>query len=360
MVERGRRGDPNLATVARLAGVSVPTVSKVINGRSGVSPTTRRRVEAILHEQGYRRPQSVGPVPILEVAFRALESHLAVEILRGVETVARQHELAVAFTEIDGRRGAGSERSEMSRLRPATRDTSPPAGRTWIDEILARRPTGLIAVYFESDPRQQARLATSSIPVVALDPTGEPLHDTPSVGATNWSGGLTATRHLLSLGHRRLAMVNGPADFLCARARLDGFRAALDEARLPFEPELVRPGRFRFEDGVEQGLKLLRMKRRPTAIFAANDMQALGVYAAAHKLGLRVPDDLSVIGFDDVEFGQWATPPLTTIRQPLAEMGATAARLVVELANGQQPAHNRVELATTLVERSSTAPPATR
>jgi LacI family transcriptional regulator, xylobiose transport system transcriptional regulator len=337
MVERGRRSDPNLATVARLAGVSVPTVSKVINGRSGVSPTTRHRVEAILHEQGYRRPQSVGPVPILEVAFRALESHLAVEILRGVETVAREHELAVAFTEIDGRHGSG---------------------RTWIDQILARRPTGLIAVYFESDPRQQARLATSSIPVVALDPTGEPLHDTPSVGATNWSGGLTATRHLLGLGHRRLAMINGPADFLCARARLDGFRAALDEARLPFEPELVRPGQFRFEDGVEQGLELLRMKRRPTAIFAANDMQALGVYAAAHQLGLRVPDDLSVIGFDDVEFGQWAVPPLTTIRQPLAEMGATAARLVIELASGRQPAHTRMELATTLVERSSTAPPA--
>lgn len=337
MVERGRRGDPNLATVARLAGVSVPTVSKVINGRSGVSPTTRRRVETILHEQGYRRPQSVGPVPILEVAFRALESHLAVEILRGVEQVARDHELAVAFTEIDGRHGAG---------------------RTWIDQILARRPTGLIAVYFESDPRQQARLATSSIPVVALDPTGEPLHDTPSVGATNWSGGLTATRHLLGLGHRRIAMVNGPADFLCARARLDGFRAALDEAGLPYEPDLVRPGRFRFEDGVQQGLELLKMKKRPTAVFAANDMQALGIYAAAHKLGLRVPDDLSVIGFDDVEFGQWSTPPLTTIRQPLAEMGATAARLVVQLASGQQPTHTRVELATTLVERSSTAPPA--
>lgn len=337
MVERGRRGDPTIATVARLAGVSVPTVSKVINGRAGVAATTRRRVEAILHEQGYRRPQSMVPVPILEVAFRALESHLAVEILRGVELVAREHELAVGFTEIDGRCGAG---------------------RTWIDQILSRRPTGLIAVYFESDPRQQSRLATSSIPVVALDPTGEPLHDTPSVGATNWSGGLTATRHLLSLGHRRIAMVNGPADFLCARARLDGFRAALDEAGLPFEPELVRPGRFRFEDGLEQGLSLLGGQRRPTAVFAANDMQALGVYAAAYRMGLRIPEDLSVIGFDDVEFGQWAVPPLTTIRQPLAEMGAAAARLVVELAGGQRPAQTRVELATTLVERSSTAPPA--
>jgi LacI family xylobiose transport system transcriptional regulator len=122
----------------------------------------------------------------------------------------------------------------------------------------------------------------------------------------------------------------------------------------------VRPGRFRFEDGVEQGLHLLKLKKRPTAIFAANDMQALGIFAAAHKLGLRVPDDVSVIGFDDVEFGQWATPALTTIRQPLAEMGSTAARLVVELAGGRQPTHTRVELATTLVERSSTAPPASR
>ncbi|HEX6685493.1 MAG TPA: LacI family DNA-binding transcriptional regulator [Candidatus Limnocylindrales bacterium] len=333
---RPRRGDLTIATVARLAGVSVPTVSKVINGRTGVAAATRRRIEAILHEKGYRRPQTIGPVPILEVAFRALESHLAVEILRGVERVARERELAVGFTEIQGRGNPG---------------------RHWMEQVLARRPTGVIAVYFDFDTQQQARLATSSIPLVAVDPTGEPLHDTPSVGATNWSGGLAATRHLLGLGHRRIGMINGPTEFLCARARLDGYRAALHGAAVPFSPGLVRRGRFCFEDGLQQGVALLELSPRPTAIFAANDLQALGVYAAAHRLGLRIPQDLSVVGFDDVEFGQWVTPPLTTIRQPLAEMGAVAAEIVVALAAGRQPAQTRIELATTLVERQSTAPP---
>ncbi|GES00353.1 transcriptional regulator [Acrocarpospora corrugata] len=325
-----------VASIARLAGVSAPTVSKVINGRAGVALDTRRRVEALLREHDYRRPEAVGPAAILEVVFTALESHLAIEIMRGVESVAREHELAVGFTEMRG------------RLAP---------GRGWLEQVLARRPAAVIAVYAGFSPQQQGLLDSSSIPLVALDPTGEPGHAIPSVGATNWSGGVAATRHLLDLGHRRIAKIGGPPAFLCARARLDGFRAAMDSAGAPVDPSLIRDGAFAFEDGLALGRELLALPDRPTAVFAGNDLQALGVYEAAREAGLNVPRDLSVVGFDDLEFTRWCGPPLTTVRQPLADMGATAAEIAIALAAGEQPAQSRVELATTLIVRASTAPP---
>jgi LacI family xylobiose transport system transcriptional regulator len=329
-----RRGEMTVATIARMAGVSAPTVSKVLNGRAGVALGTRRRVEELLREHGYVRPEVVGPAPIIEVVFRALESHLAIEIMRGVEQVARQHELAVGFTEM------------RSRLT---------AGRSWIEQVLARRPMGIITVFSELTPEQQGQLSTGAIALVALDPTGEPLHSTPSVGATNWNGGLVATRHLLELGHRRIGMVSGPDGFLAARARLDGYRAAMDGAGVPVDPRLVRSGEFSFADGLAYGRELLALPDRPTAMFAGNDLIALGVYEAAREAGIRIPGELSVVGFDDLEYAQWCGPPLTTVRQPLVDMGAAAASLVVGLAAGEKPAQTRVELATTLIVRQSTA-----
>ncbi|HEY1318737.1 MAG TPA: substrate-binding domain-containing protein, partial [Streptosporangiaceae bacterium] len=220
-----------------------------------------------------------------------------------------------------------------------------------------RRPAGIIAVFSELTAAQQWKFAARSIPLVVLDPTGEPLHQTPSVGATNWNGGLAATRHLLDLGHRRIAMISGPTEWPCCRARLDGYRAAMDAAGVPADPRLVRISTLYVEGGLRDGLELLRRPRRPTAIFTANDLQALGVYEAARQLGLRIPQDLSVVGFDDLPFTQWSGPPMTTVRQPLTDMGAAAAEMVLTLASGRQPASTRVELATTLVVRQSTAPP---
>ncbi|MEU4743568.1 LacI family DNA-binding transcriptional regulator [Actinosynnema sp. NPDC023658] len=332
-----RRGELTVATIARLAGVSKPTVSKVLNGRAGVASETRQRVEALLREHGYRRPDAIAPSALLEVVFYNLERHMAIEIMRGVEPVAREHELAVAFTEVG---------------EPSS------SGRSWAEQLLARHPVGVIAVYSAFSPEQQALLAPSAIPLVALDPSGEPLHVTPSVGATNWSGGITAARHLLDLGHRRIGVVTGPLHSLGARARLEGCRAAADAAGAPLDDRLVRTGEFTFEDGASLGRELLARPDRPTAVLCGNDLQALGVYAAAWRLGLRIPQDLSVVGFDDIDNTRWCCPPMTTVRQPLAEMGATAARMLLELAAGHIPVQRRVEVATTLVVRESTAPPA--
>jgi DNA-binding LacI/PurR family transcriptional regulator len=193
--------------------------------------------------------------------------------------------------------------------------------------------------------------------LVVVDPTGEPLHETPSVGATNWNGGLAATRHLVELGHRRVAMLCGPTEWPCCRARLDGYRAAMDAAGRPVDPELVRASTLYVEGGLRDGTALLSLPEPPTAIVTTNDLQAVGVYQAARRAGVRIPEDLSVVGFDDLPFTAWQGPPMTTVHQPLEQMGATAARMVGQLAAGRPLEQHRVELATSLVVRESTAPP---
>jgi LacI family transcriptional regulator len=326
-----------MADIAEMTGVSVPTVSKVINGRKDVSAATRRRVEAAILEHGYQRsPGTRSRAPLLEVIFHELESEWALEIVRGVERVAGRNHLAVVLSEMQGRRTPG---------------------RGWIEGVLARRPTGVIAVFSDLDESMRSQLAARDIPYVVVDPTGEPLHDTPSIGATNWNGGLTATRHLLSLGHRRIGVIGGPEWILCSRARIDGYRAAMDEAGVPVSADLVSHGSFHVGEGVDRGRALLGLKDRPTAIFAGNDLQALGVYQAAREARLHIPEDLSVVGFDDLPVTQWVSPPMTTIRQPLVRMAEAAAEMALAMARGEMPAQPRVELATELIIRESTAPP---
>ena len=324
-----------LADIARAAGVSAPTVSKVLNGRADVAPATRERVEELLREYGYRR-RGVQAAPLLDLVFHELESAWAMEVIRGAEQVAHEEGLSLVLSQSAG------------RLTP---------GQSWLDGVLARRPTGVLLVLSKLEPGQREQLTSRGIPFAVIDPAGELEPDVPAVGATNWQGGLAATRHLLELGHRRIGVVAGPERMLCSRARVDGYRAALETAGLPFDPSLVRAGDFHHEAGFACGRELLRLEERPTAIFAGNDLQALGLYEAARELGLRIPDDLSVVGFDDLPAARWVGPPLTTVRQPLGEMAAAAARIVLDLARGRKPAALRIELATELVVRSSTSAP---
>lgn len=181
----------------------------------------------------------------------------------------------------------------------------------------------------------------------------------PSIASTNFAGARDATRHLLQLGHRRIALITGPAELAYSQERLDGYRAALLRAGVDFEPELVRFGRMDEESGRRHGAALLDLRPRPTAIFTGSDLHAHGVYAAARNAGLTIPADLSVVGFDNLQSSEWCTPRLTTVDQPLEEMGALAIRTVIGLNRQVPPATaQRVELATALVVRESTAPPA--
>ena len=266
--------------------------------------------------------------------FNGLDSPWAVEILRGVEEWGTAHETGVAVSAV--RHGNARRASWTSGL--ASHDTD-----------------GVILVMSEFISGQLEQLRQANIPLVVIDPVNPPPPDVPSVGATNWAGGLAATEHLLSLGHRRIGAIAGPGDYLCSRARIDGYRSALERAGIGFDPELVRHGDFEHEGGYVRGGELLEATDPPSAIFAGSDQQAFGLYEAARQRGLRVPQDLSVIGFDDLPVARWVSPPLTTVLQPLAEMGRAAAQMLDELIDGLPLRMNRVELSTELIVRESTA-----
>jgi LacI family xylobiose transport system transcriptional regulator len=309
-----------------------------LNGRSEVGAETRALVQQVLHEHGYQpRRRAAKASALIELVFHQLAGIYPIEIIKGVEHVADEHKLAVVVSESQGKR-------------------TPRRG--WIEGVLTRRPTGVIPVFSDLSAEQRTQLTGGRIPFVVLDPTGIPDDGIPSVGSTNWHGGLSATRHLIELGHRRIAVITGPGWALCSRARLDGYRAAMDAAGIPVDPALIRDGGFEIAGGLTSTADMLRLAEPPTAVFALNDGMAIGVYHAASQAGLRIPQDLSVVGFDDYPLDAWLVPPLTTVRQPLIDMGAAAARMVLELASGATLPSKRRELATELVVRSSTDAPA--
>lgn len=329
-------GRVTLATVAKEAGVSMPTVSKVLNGRSDVSRATRTKVERLLETHGYRRRgQSASRSPLIEIVFHELDSVWSMELIRGVENVAKENRATVALTE------------------SGTRHTPAP---DWLPGVLQRRPLGVVLVFSALPKDVKRRLRAAAIPFVVIDPAGDPDPDVPSVGSANWAGGLAATRHLTDLGHERVAIITGPEDMLCSLARLDGYRSALALAGLETDPRLTRFGDFHVRGGFAHAVELLDGPDRPTAIFAGSDLQALGVLEAARVRGLRVPEDLSVVGYDDVPPAQWSSPPLTTVHQPLRHMAEEAARMLLR-PDAPGTAAQRIELATHLVVRQSTAPP---
>jgi LacI family transcriptional regulator len=333
-------GRVTITEIARQAGVSVPTVSRVVNGRSDVSPRTRARVEDLLRRHGYRkRPTtSSSRAALLDLVFNDLGSPWAVEIIRGVEEAAHAAGAGTVVSAIHGRSGDARE---------------------WMRNLRARASDGVILVTSAMNTLHE-ELQILGVPLVVVDPAGSPPADVPTIGAANWSGGMAATEHLLALGHRRIGMIAGPSRLLCSRARLDGYRAALEGSGIALDASLVVPGDFRPEAGFAGCNVLLDLPEPPTAVFAASDQMALGAIEALRGRGLRVPEDMSVVGFDDLPEVRWSAPPLTTVRQPLADMGKLAVRTVLRLTRGEQPDSPRVELGTDLVVRASTAVPAER
>jgi LacI family transcriptional regulator len=320
-----------MAAIAAAAEVSIPTVSKVLNGRGDVADETRSRVESVLGELGYARNyrRKTQPARIIDLLCQEL-SPWAAEIISGASAVALAARSRIAVTMVSGN----------------------PDVDLWLKSLAASRTDGVILVLTELSPPHRQRLASLGVPVVIVDPAGRPDPEVLTIGAANWAGGLAATEHLLQLGHRRIATITGSLAVPCSQARLDGYRAALERAGIGFDPALVKAGDFHYESGLTAALELLRLPDRPTAIFAASDVQAMGVYEAARQNDIRLPDELSVVGFDDVPMAQWVSPPLTTMRQPLSEMATMATKTL--LAGGTTGLQNRVELATTLVVRSST------
>jgi DNA-binding LacI/PurR family transcriptional regulator len=334
----GGSGSATIAVIADEVGVSMTTVSKVLNGHSDVAAATRARIEASLERHRYRRParRQQAVAGHINLVFHQFDSAWTMEIIHGVEAVTAAASVDLVLSQLGGK-----------HLAP----------RHWADEVLARRPLGVLLVLCNLTQQQRQQLHRQRIPFVVLDTDSATAASVPTVGSNNWNGGLLATRHLIDLGHRRIAIVSGPQDVLCSRARVAGFQSAHDEAGLRVGPELVRYGNFSVHAGHEHGMALLNRPDRPTAIFAGSDMQAMGVIRAAQRLGLQVPADLSVIGYDNLPMAAWTGPALTTIDQHLRDMAGTATRMLLDLAAGVTLPTSRVDLVTELIVRESTAPP---
>jgi DNA-binding LacI/PurR family transcriptional regulator len=332
-------GRPTLSVVAALAGTSVPTVSKVLRGGTDVSPETRRRVLKAVSEVGYARPErgktdaardETGQPGLIDLVVNHVEGSWANRVLTGVE-----HEAAAAGLDV------------VITLTGAD---------DWVSRLLRRRSLGAVVVLVDPSSSQFRALSAAGIPVVLVDPMTKPPVDAASVGVANWDGGRIAAEHLLELGHRRLGVVAGARSHLYSRARVDGFRAAVEAAGAGATVPVAH-GDWSREQARTATRALLEREPGLSAIFACSDIMALGVYDALAERGLSVGADLSVVGFDDLPEAQWASPQLTTIRQPSAEMGSAAVRLLLEAARGgSRRPHPRIEMSTELVVRASTGP----
>ena len=334
-----------LADVAAAAGVSKATVSKTLNGRDDVAGATRERILAAVAELDYR-PTTARGAPTerraLAVVFDIPASPYILKVLEGVLASATEARLDL-----------------VTRLPPelAVRRRRTVA-REWVAEQRAIGVVGIVGLTLSEPDALIDAAADAGIPFVMVDPVDTTNERMISVGSSNWAGARAATEHLLALGHRRIAWIGGPESSGAAQERFYGFNAAMDAAGLTVDPALVRTGQFDGATGARHAHDLLTSPARPTAIMAADDELAVGALSSAHALGIRVPDELSVTGFDDTPQAAWTTPPLTTVHQHLDGMGRMAVQSLVTMASGSWPASRHVELATSLTVRGSTSAPA--
>lgn len=323
--------------VAELSGVSIATVSRVVNGHSDVSSQTREAVQRVIRECGYQaggRPRP-GRTGLIGVTVPLIHPGYFAEILAGAAEALYEHDMRAVLGPT--RHSHARETSLLGRLADGEAE-------------------GAVLVLPEESNEEFAALAAHGFPFVIVDPRTEVAEGIPMVCAAHSSGATQATQHLLTLGHRRIGVIGGPRGWLATEERLRGHQAALAGAGVLPDPALVRYSEFRIDGGREAAADLLSLPDPPTAIFAFNDSMAIGAMRAVAERGLRVPDDISVVGFDDTIEASITVPALTTVRQPLAELGRTAVSLLLRQIENRRIEPLRVELATRLVVRDSAAP----
>lgn len=337
----GRAARVTVRAVAAAAGLSVATVSRVLNDRENVSAATRQRVREVVERLGERAPEprrspAQGPRPPVFVRCPYLLTDYFGHIVTSVaETLALHGQEMV----LDA--GEATLRSSVVRNLPARKDARgavlilPPESRTDLEALVAR-----------------------GYPFVIVDPRISVPRKTVSISAAHFSGARAVTRHLIGLGHRRIAVISGPPSWRARDDRVGGHLAALSEAGLLGDPALMRHGEPAAHTGVAAGGELLGLPApaRPTAIVCFNDKVAVGVLEAAKTRGIRVPEELSVAGFDDIDVSRATTPRLTTVRQPLQEMGRVAVTMLMRQLEGHAHEALSIELATELIVRESTGP----
>ncbi len=331
---------PTLKDVAQRAGVSHATASKALNGRTEIAEETRALVARAASELGYlpRRASADGrDRPLVTLLTDSIESYYSVEVLRGmIEEGSRRGIDVVPRIE---------SRSSRRALSPWQ----------WEREFLRPDVMGIVLLVYGAQSPVLEVAAHRGVPVVAIDPYVGCRDATTTISSTNWEGGKAATEHLLELGHRRIALINGTPDFLPGNERLHGYRAALLDAGFEVDESLIFEGAYTYGSGFDAAERMLEMPDRPTAVFALSDRMALGAIGAFVSRGVRVPEDVSVVGFDNAPGVDLATPRLTTVNQPRVDMGRMASKTLADLAGGAAGVSERMKLSTNLIVRASTA-----
>jgi len=335
----GRRARVTIRQVADIAGVSMATVSRVLNGHADVSAQTREAVQRVLREHGYQamsrsRAVATGRVGI---AVPMVHPPYFAQILGGAAEALYEHDRQVVLCST-----RHSRARELSLL----------------DRLAGGEADGAVLVLPEESGEELGALAALGFPFVVVDPRTEMPDGISVVCAAHSSGAVQASEHLLGLGHRRIGVISGPRDWLASQERLRGHIAALAGRGMLADPSYLRYANFRIDGGHEAALEFLDLPDPPTAIFAFSDSMAIGAAQAAAERGWRIPADLSVVGFDDTLEAAVTVPALTTVRQPLAELGRIAVSLLLRQLENRRLEPLRVELETKLVIRDSAAAPA--
>jgi LacI family transcriptional regulator len=335
---RNKKRAATIQDVAREAGVSVSTVSRVLNGKDDVAFETYEKVQHVVEELGYTsslaaRGMRSRRTNVIGLIMPDVASPYCIEVMRGVnQAIAQLDYDLIVYTTGDIRKygTADQERHYVKLLNGSI-----------TDGVIVVTPA---ATDFPTDA-----------PLVAIDPNNES-PDCPAIIGTNRAGALAAMTYLTGLGHRRIGHITGRLELVSACDRLQGYKDGLAESGIPLDEDLIQVGDYLTETAEECTRALLSLKDPPTAIFAANDMSAMGVYQAAQAAGVRIPQDLSVVGFDNLRESTFLNPPLTTVDQFIAEMGTTATEMVVKLVKGGQLEKNLLKIPTQLVIRNSCLP----
>ncbi|MBX5474348.1 MAG: LacI family DNA-binding transcriptional regulator [Thermoleophilia bacterium] len=334
-----QRTRPTIYDVAREAGVSTATVSRMLNDTGQIAPATREAIEQAIERLGYL-PNTIARSLVTKstqtIAFLLpdITNPFYASLVSGIQQVALEsgHTMLLCTTEGDPER----ELEYLNLLR-------------------AKQVDGALMDGLVVPPERIAQFVADGFPIVCLDRDVRS-RSVPLVQVDNKLGARLAMEHLLGLGHRRIAHIEGAPELRISAQRLGGYREALAAAGIREDPRLVATGRFSEDGGYEATRELLGRDVSFTAVFAANDLSAIGAINALTQSGLRVPEDVSVIGFDDLRLSAHTIPPLTTIHQPAVEIARRATEILIDLINGRRVRKLRYLLEPTLVVRSSTAP----
>lgn len=340
MARRKKSSDPvTIIDVAREANVSYSTVSRVVNNKSYVKPDTRERVLQAMDRLGYRvnmqaRSLAGGSSNVIGLLVHGTISQYTGEIIRGIDDVlVPAHYEMMLYT---------SHRNKSNEL-------------DYVNMMIRGLADGLLLLLPLEPEKYIESLRRQRFPYVLIDQKGDSAKDA-SVTSANREGAYKATRYLIELGHRRIGFITGTMDVAVAVERLEAYKQALSDYHIPFEPDLIKEGDFLQPSGFVNGNALLALPTPPTAIFASSDMMALGVMDAARARGLRIPEDLSLVGFDDIPMAAVAHPGLTTVRQPLEEIGRIATEILLTAIKNPEDPPQVVVVPTELIIRGTTAP----